>query len=179
VFQKSLLKEKGFSNFWHRYYPSELRHHAINQGEVGLSAFCIKRGFAPVSFVSARSILDSSEFVDFSQDEKFGIWSNHGLAYLDPKLASHENTKLLMKRQFLENNVTHHQGLLASRVLGAPLKLDLFQTGQVTKEGLEDTLRFMGCESVEVDAIMNAMTLKGSHSSKRGMDRIWASYGYI
>jgi lipopolysaccharide biosynthesis protein len=56
IFEKNIFLKKEFSEFWHNYYPSELRHHAINKGEVGLSATCLKLGFAPVSYVSAQSI---------------------------------------------------------------------------------------------------------------------------
>jgi hypothetical protein len=84
-----------------------------------------------------------------------------------------------MRRQYLENNVTHHQGLLASRVLKAPLKLDIFQTGQVTLEGIENTLLELGISGHEMQEIMNAMTSKGTHASRRGFKRLWSAYGYV
>ena len=84
-----------------------------------------------------------------------------------------------MKRQYLENNVTHHQGLLASRVLKAPLKLDIFQTGQVTLDGIETTLVELGISDQELQEVMGVMTLKGTHASRRGFNRLWGMYGYI
>ena len=179
VFERKIFQEKKFSEFWHNYYPSELRHHAINNGEVGLSSTCIKLGYSPVSYVSAQLILDNPEFDDFTLDEKFGIWSNHGLTFLHTEFSRFENTSFLMKRQYLENNVTHHQGLMASRVLKAPLKLDIFQSGQATLEGIELTLKSLGCDPSEVKSLLQVMTLKGSHASLRGFKRLWGSYGYI
>jgi len=85
----------------------------------------------------------------------------------------------LMCRQYLENNVTHHQGLLASRVLKSPLKLDIFQTGQVTLEGLEETLLSLGIQDVELQNVLGVMTLKGTHASNRGIRRLWKTFGYI
>ena len=179
VFTKEIFQEKAFSKFWHDYYPSELRHHAINYGEVGLSATCLGLGFSPVSYVNAKSILENPKFSDFTPDEKFGIWSNHGATFLNPDLTTFENSKLLMKRQYLENNVTHHQGLLASRILKAPLKLDIFQTGQVTIEGVESTLKELGISGQELQDLLGVMTIRGSHASRKGFHRIWGLYGYV
>ena len=179
VFAKEIFQERAFSKFWHDYYPSELRHHAINYGEVGLSVTCLRLGFSPVSYVNAKSILENPKFKDFTPDEKFGIWSNQGATFLDSNLSTLENSKLLMKRQYLENNVTHHQGLLASRILKAPLKLDIFQTGQVTLEGIETTLIALGINDQELREVMGEMTLKGTHASRRGFNRLWGTYGYV
>jgi glycosyltransferase involved in cell wall biosynthesis len=179
VFRKEVFANSSFSDFWKNYYPSELRHKAINNGEVALSSLCIGLGFSPNSFVTAKSILESPDFREFTPDEKFGVWSNHGHAFLDERLSTIQNTKFLMSRQYLENNVTHHQGLLASRVIKSPLKLDIFQTGQVTLEGLESTLISLGINGSELQKILDVMTLRGSHSSRRGIKRLWGTFGYI
>ena len=179
IFDKSIFRQEKFDSFWRHYYPSDLRHRAINFGEVELSSTCLGLENSPIAFVTAERILTDARFHDFTQDEKFGIWSNHGYAFLNSELATNENTKFLMKRQYLENNVTHHQGLLASRVLGAPLKLDIFQTGQVTIEGVHDTLLTLGASPREASQIRRQMLSKGSHVSKTGLKRLWASYGLI
>jgi glycosyltransferase involved in cell wall biosynthesis len=179
VFEGNIFRSKAFAEFWHKYYPSELRHHAINNGEAGLSAICLALGFAPESYVNASSILNDVKFGDFTPDEKFGIWSNHGLTYLNQEISSFENTSFLMKRQYLENNVTHHQGLLASRVLNAPLKLDIFQTGQATIQGIEESLVALGFNDDELRQVLRVMTLKGTHASRKGFNRLWGSYGYV
>ena len=179
IFDKSIFSKPKFESFWNHYYPSDFRHRAINLGEVELSSTCLQLGNSPVAFVTAERILSDVSFENFTQDEKFGIWSNHGLAFLNSELATDSNTKFLMKRQYLENNVTHHQGLLASRVLGAPLKLDIFQTGQVTPEGIQHSLRALEVENPEIEKILRVMTLKGTHASKKGFQRLWSNYGYV
>jgi hypothetical protein len=179
IFDKVIFHNKKFSDFWENYYPSELRHHAINNGEVRLSSTCLQLGFSPISFVSAKAILENQNFEYFTEDEKFGIWSNHGATYLNKEISTFENTKFLMHRQYLENNVTHHQGLLASRVLKSPLKLDIFQTGQVTLNGLESTLNSLGISGKEFQEVLEAMTLRGTHASRKGIKRLWGMYGYI
>jgi hypothetical protein len=179
VFSKDIFQKKSFSKFWQNYYPSELRHHAINYGEVGLSSLCLGLGFSPVSFVNAKSILENADFVDFTPDEKFGIWSNHGYVFLNGNLSTFENSVFLMRRQYLENNITHHQGLLASRVLKAPLKVDIFKSGQATLDGLRDTLISLGLDQDELKDVLAVMTLNGTHASRRGFKRLWGSFGYV
>ncbi len=129
--------------------------------------------------MSAKAILENQNFERFTDDEKFGIWSNHGATYLNKEISTFENTKFLMHRQYLENNVTHHQGLLASRVLKSPLKLDIFQTGQVTLNGIESTLSSLGISGKEFQEVLEVMTLKGTHASRKGIKRLWGMYGYI
>ena len=179
VFDKSIFSKPEFESFWDHYYSSDLRHRAINMGEVELSSTCLQLGNSPVAFVTAERILSDVSFENFTQDEKFGIWSNHGLAFLNSELATDSNTKFPMRRQYLENNVTHHQGLLASRVLGAPLKLDIFQTGLVTIEGVRFTLDKLCLTEVEISSLLKEMTTRGSHASKSGFRKLWSQFGYI
>ena len=179
IFDKSIFSKPKFESFWNHYYPSDFRHRAINLGEVELSSTCLQLGNSPVAFVTAERILSDVSFENFTQDEKFGIWSNHGLAFLNSELATDSNTKFLMRRKYLENNVTHHQGLLASRVLGAPLKLDIFQTGLVTIEGVRFTLDKLCLTEVEISSLLKEMTTRGSHASKSGFRKLWSQFGYI
>ena len=178
-FNKIVFKEKEFSKFWQKFNPSELRHLAIIKGEVGLSSTCIKLGHVPHSFVNSRSILENPHFVNFTPDEKFGIWSNYGLSYLDHQTSSLENTVFLMQRQYLQNNVTHHQGLLASRVLKAPLKLDILKSGQTTIEGLRDTLASLGLDQAEIQEVFNVFLTSGTHASSRGLKKLWGDFGFV
>jgi hypothetical protein len=101
------------------------------------------------------------------------------LTFLNQNLSTLENTIFLMKRQYLENNITHHQGLLASRVLKSPLKLDIYQSGQTTIEGINVTLTSLGISEDEARAVLQVMTLKGTHSSRKGFRRLWGLYGYV
>jgi Rhamnan synthesis protein F len=179
VFDAHTFKTRSFRNFWKNYYPSELRHLAINKGEVGISTALLGIGISPTPYVTDNKILESSNFTDFEYDEKFALWSNLGIEFLNPQIATRENTIHQLRRAFLELNTTHHAGLLASRVLGAPLKLDIFQTGLTTINGIETTLIALGIEEIELQGVLSAMTLKGTHASKKGFQKLWNSYGYV
>jgi len=179
VFDKEIFSKAYFQKFWFDYYPSDLRHHAINRGEVKLSSILIEHGFTPSPFVTAGRILESDKFDGFTIDENFGLWSNLGMALYDPQMNNPENSILRLKRTFLENNPTHHAGLVASRILGAPLKLDILQTGQVSPDAIEMTLNNLGCGQDEIHQVLLSMTQKGTHVSVKGFQRLWKNYGYV
>jgi hypothetical protein len=179
VFRKEIFLTNNFANFWHDYYPSELRHKAINSGEVGLSKITLSMGISPIGFVKAKLIFENPDFINFTHDEIFGILDGNLLAFTEKDFGTLENFYFLMRRQYLDRNISHNQGLLASRVLKAPLKLDIFQTGQVTLEGVADTLISLGLEEDEATEVLNVMTLKGTHSSRLGFQKLWGSYGYV
>jgi hypothetical protein len=80
---------------------------------------------------------------------------------------------------FLENNATHHAGLVASRIIGAPLKLDIMQNGLATQGGIQNCLRELGCNEDEIAELMGVMLQKGSHVSVKGFQRLWRDYGYV
>ena len=179
IFDKTVFNTQAFAQFWDSYYPSELRHLAINNGEVGLSNVCLNSGFSAVPYVTSGRIEKSPKFDEFSYDETFALWSNHGHAFLDKTLVTRANSIHQLRRTFLELNATHHAGLLASRVLAAPLKLDIFQTGLATREGIENTLNSLQIADAEASEVLGIMTHKGTHSSKKGFRKLWNSFGYI
>ena len=179
VFRKEIFLTNHFAKFWHEYYPSELRHNAINNGEVGLSKIPLNMGFAPVPYVNGKSILDSPDFINLTFDEMFGIFGGDLEAFIDEDFSSLEKIYFLLRRQYLDRNISHQQGLLSSRVLKAPLKLDIFQTGQATIEGLQDTLASLGLAEGEIAEVLSVMTLRGTHSSRLGFQKLWGLYGYV
>jgi hypothetical protein len=179
VFDSTIFQRPYFSDFWNNYFPSELRHLAINNGEVRLTEETILEGFSPNPYITAERILTSSNFGQFSQDENFALWSTMGMALYDKNINTVDNSILRLKRIFIENNATHHAGLLASRVLGSPLKLDILQTGQATPSAIKETLTSMGCEEMEISEIVSAMSLNGTHVSNKGLKRLWKNYGYV
>jgi hypothetical protein len=169
VFSSEIIRSECFINYWHKYYPSELREHNIDKGEVELSQGLLRSGFAPFPFVQAQTVLNSNRFENFTRDEIRGIWADHGHSHLDSSVCTLENTIHLMKMQYLFKNITHYQGLLVSRILGAPLKLDIFQTGLVTREGLVETLIELGVPKEELDRVVSSMTMKGTPATTRGL----------
>ena len=121
----------------------------------------------------------SNNFVEFNEHERFSLWCNFGLKVFEDKINNQVNSLMKLQRVFLENNPTHHAGLLASRTLGAPLKLDILRTGLVTVLGVKNTLSLMGCNDLEVKELMNTLVSEGTHASRSGFTRLWSDYGLV
>ena len=86
---------------------------------------------------------------------------------------------LKLRRVFLDHNATHHAGLIASRVLGAPLKLDIFQTGLVDPQSIQDTIEHLGFNEPLSSQLLGIFLSKGTHASKTGFHKLWSQYGYV
>lgn len=146
-----IFTHASFRAFWHDYYPSEARKHTINEGEAKLSGKIMELGHVPYSHVSADRILSSSRFGEFTENEKHNLRRFSGVNRFRSLSLNQYELEQLMRREYLTANITHAQGTLASRVLGAPLKLDL-DPRFVTQEALRDTLLSLGCSTDEAYA---------------------------
>ena len=169
-FSRELFSLPAFHQFWRHYYPSEERKHNIQQGEVKLSSTLTALGYTPHGFISADRILSNSLFGDFTEYEKRNILrfcsATEASQVPIERQAERQAFEALMRTQFLTENITHAQGTLAARVLGAPLKLDLGITE--TKESIYEALVALGC-SAEEAATTLAFMLK---PSKKRLARI-------
>lgn len=143
-FRSDLFSIARFKRFWRDYYPSETKKHAIHQGEIKLSRTLTALGHNPRAFVSADRILSSNAFGKFTEYEKRVIYLHSAVSSAAPSSLKQQDIELLMRAQYYTDNVTHAHGTLASRVLGAPLKLDIRQEW-VTEEVVRDTLIALGC----------------------------------
>jgi hypothetical protein len=112
----------------------------------------IALGYTPHGFFSADRILSNSLFGDFTEYEKQNILRFCEAAEVSQvpieRQAERQAIEALMRSQFFNRNITHAQGTLAARVLGAPLKLDLgWRT--TTKEPIYEALVALGCSAEE------------------------------
>ncbi len=178
VFSQKIFNTEWFSSYWRKYRISDLRHLTIRRGEIALSVLCREHGFTPRGFITAERILQDDNFKGFTEDEEAAIWRESGLVDYLSSRGSAEST-ILFKRQFLERSTAHHHGLVASRVLGAPLKLDLFKSGLASNEGLRQSICAMGAEASECEALIDYMNRDGSEASIWGIRRLWRSTGLI
>jgi hypothetical protein len=156
-FSRELFTQKEFHQFWRSYFPSEGREHAIHQGERKLTETLMQIGYTPSGYVTADRVLSNSAFGDFTQDERYLIQLFSSL-YLQPRGVALDSIRqpaieTLMRRQFHALNITHTQGTLVSRVLGAPLKLDIAQR-YATPEAVRETLLALGCTHEEAESTL-------------------------
>ena len=169
-FSRELFSLPSFHQFWRDFYPSEERRHNIHQGEVKLSSTLITLGYTPDGFVSADRIFSNSLFGDFTEYEKQNILqfcsATEASQVPIERQAERQAIEALMRSQFFTKNITHVQGTLAARVLGAPLKLDL---GWITTpEVLHETLVALGCSAEEATTTLAFML----EPSKKRLARI-------
>ena len=148
-FSSELFSLPEFHQFWRDYYPSEKRMHAIYQGEIKLSSTLVTLGYTPHGFISADRILSNSLFGEFTEYEKHNIvrFAAGTMQIPIEHQAERQAIEVLMRSQYSTKNITHAQGTLAARVLGAPLKLDLGPAAP--QEVLHETLVALGCSTEE------------------------------
>ena len=169
-FSRELFSLSAFHQFWRDYYPSEARKHNIHEGELKLSLTLTALGYTPHGFISADRILSNSLFGDFTEYEKQNILRFCKAAEVSQvpieRQAERQAIEALMRSQFFTKNITHAQGTLAARVLGAPLKLDL---GWITtKEATYGSLVALGCSAEEAATTLAFML----EPSKKRLARI-------
>jgi hypothetical protein len=117
-------------------------------------------GYKPYSFVSPDRVLNSEKFGSFTDTEKHLLRMFGGRVSLSEVSLEAEKLEQIMRKQYAQGresrNVTHAQGTLVSRVLGAPLKLDL-DPQWTSQEVLRDTLIALGCSIDEAHDVLAFM----------------------
>ena len=187
-FSSEQFLHSAFKKFWHTYYPSEERMHTIKKGEIRLATTLTALGYTPHAYVTADRVLSSSSFGDFTENEKHNI-RREAIARRVAKV-SLEQAELvaLMREQYLQWNITHVQGTLTSRVLGAPMKLDLPPL-YVTQEAMRDALIALGTPPDEALATLtfmvtsqnkrSAQTVRSLHSLMSALHHTLAPRTYL
>jgi hypothetical protein len=156
-YESRVFADQRFEKFWHRFYPAESRRHNIQNGELALSALLTGMGYKPYSFVGPDRVLKSERFGSFTDVEKHLLRVFAGRVSMSEVSLEAESLEQIMRKQYAEGkgsrNITHAQGILVSRVLGAPLKLDL-DPRWTPQEALRDTFIAMGCSIDEAHEVL-------------------------
>lgn len=177
-FDRSVFLSESFTNFWSAYYPTSFRHNVINKGEVRLSKNLMVAGFSPKSYITADKLESAVNTKNFTMEEKFALWEGIRFAEFDFGNQSHEFHVLQMRRTFTNLNPSHHLGMLSTRAMGAPLKLDLLRGGLVSLAGLADVAKLAGITDSELKDFKSEMSSKGSQASVFGLHKLWRNYGF-
>jgi hypothetical protein len=177
-FSSEVFLDENFISFWKRYKPTDIRHNVIRKGEVELTRRLIKAGFTPKAYVSPELIESSLKFKNFTAQDKFALWSGFAFSDFDSDEKADELHSLKLKIIFATQNPTHHAALLATRTLGAPLKLDLFRTGLASLSDILELSKRAGLVGNEFSEFENEISSKGSQSSATGIKKMWRRFGY-
>jgi len=154
-FGGDVVRTQLFQDFWSDYYPSNRRVHTIDKGEVKLSQILLGEGFFPRSVVNSKNISRVYADDQIIFEDYFSVLSDHYYEVLNyPIKIKNDYFWHALQRSFMEKNCSHVAGLLAFKALGAPLKLDLFATGRVTGESIQDALLRDGLQKDEIDKLI-------------------------
>ena len=187
-FSSEQFLHSAFKKFWHTYYPSEERNHTIKKGEIRLSTTLTALEYTPHAYVTADRVLSNSAFGDFTENEKHNI-RRVAIARRTAQLSlERHQLETLMRAQYHTSNITHVQGTLTSRVLGAPMKLDIL-TLYVTQEAVRDALTALGTPPDEALAVLtfmvtsqnkrSAQTVRSLHSLMSALHHTLAPRTYL
>jgi len=159
-FSGQVVQTEVFQKFWSDYYPSNRRVHAIDMGEVMLSRILLNAGYFPKSVVNAKNIASVYKADQVSFEDFYSVFSEsyYEMMNYSPQIKN-EYFWHTLERSFMEKNCSHIAGLLAFKALGAPLKLDLFATGRVTLESLQQALLRDGLEDSEITELIEEFSL--------------------
>lgn len=179
-FSRSAFNSKKFAKFWDSYYPSAERKHAIEKGEVKLSRILQKSGYLFDGYYSASRIGQTIQ--------------QHPLIISEAAVAlkALDDPQTLRRREYLpeyfvpylsareaeSENTSHHFGLFLTRVLGAPIKLDILKTGLATTFDLKTALE-SHLSPDEVHSLLIYMQSQGTWASNRGLKAIWIKRGLM
>ena len=178
--------------FWRRYYPSNVRRHAIHAGERRFSELAIQSCGSLEAVVDAerleRAINGRWEMLRPYEVASLWWWSVQqnprsrfrgrvGASTDADVHASRAETQALVRRAFTADNVSHALGLPCARLLGTPLKLDLVRQGVCSLGDVAETLRDMGASREEQRDVLSMMSAVGSDVSSTGIRKTWRNLG--
>jgi len=179
LFDETIFKSKPFLNFWESYGNPEQRRKLIKNGELGLSQVLINEGFLPRSIVEIESLCSLSEFSNITDAERLALFA-HTPPMKNASLKYEEQAAWLrVVRTFEERNLTHYLGLMCTRLLGTPLKLDLLRFGLVTEAALRDSLFQNGVSNLELESILLGAFSRSQIASENWIHKLWRSQGLL
>lgn len=174
------------ADFWRKYFPSNLRRHAIFRGEFELSRRVLERWPDFDAVVTYERLVDAnpdiwsrvttSDLVSLQRSVEGGVRLD-----LDTLRGSGiDDTYVdgLAREAFAGRNVSHALGALSTRLLGVPLKLDLVKQGYCRPEDFSEILRDLQLDDQELSDVMRMTIAHGTIASLRGLRRQMVQYGY-
>jgi hypothetical protein len=177
-FSRPVFTHDSFIKFWEHYYPSNVRIDVIENGEMYFSDVLIKSGFYPKAFVIPEMLTTAKALSTLRPDEKFALWGGYRYLEIDEMRNPTSAHSLQISRIFREQNPTHFAGLIATRILGAPLKLDLGRQHMLSLPGIARAAESGGISKGELEIFREVIDAQGSASSINGLSALWNQFGH-
>jgi hypothetical protein len=197
------IQSAWFAKFWSNYYPSSQRRHSINRGEVGLTKSALANGVRISAYVNSEmlneeivisGVMRVSELTQLVDPPIASRWlaglvtaaagaseaprvSGAGSYGTAPQSLAYIQEQV--RFAFSNLNVTQVLGLASTRLLGAPLKLDLCRNGCATIGQYILLLQESGVSPDEADELRAYLEGVGTPSSYRLPFKKWRALGLM
>jgi len=179
-FGREILDSQAFEKFWNNYYPTSMRRQVVVKGELRLTKFLLSAGFRVTPLVNSQIIEETLDHNSMSPSEEFSALGEffHSIsATTDSRIE--EKQKIELIREILDNkNPTHHLGLFTTRLLGAPLKMDIVMRGFTSTGAVRECLLEAKVPAVEVEVCINEIGSRGTDATGYGITKIWKTFGF-
>lgn len=177
-FSRPVFTHKNFIKFWAHYYPNNVRINVIENGEKFFSDTLVESGFYPKAFVTPEMLTTAKALSTLMPDEKFALWGGYRYLEIDEMRNPTSAHSLQISRIFREQNATHVAGLIATRILGAPMKLDLGREYLLSLPGIVRAAKIGGISKGELEIFREEIDAQGSASSFNGLTLLWNQFGH-
>jgi hypothetical protein len=189
-------------DFWNSYYPTSIRRYAIRKGEIELSRQLIRMcpELAAVltydrlksaqpdlwsnlplaerqSLVASAAGREHRDLTRLRRGEISRLWREE-FSRLWREEFSVTQLEGLARTALATRNASHALGLVATRVLSVPLKLDLLKRGTCTPADFEETLERIDVAPRERAEIMAMLLAQGTHASMSLVQREMSGAGF-
>ena len=178
-FSRDIFLRRSFIDFWQTYMPSDLRRSNILKGEIAFSRVVKELGFLPNAIVSLEKVYSLFNPNEILKSELRALWFDSESELSELEKLNETQISIQFVKVFQEKNPTHYAGLLSSRLVNAPLKLDLLKFGAVSEHGLRVNLRSHKLLENEIDLLINGPFSSGISGRKSKLFKAWQDLGYI
>ena len=179
-FGREILDSHAFKKFWNRYYPTSIRRQVVVKGELKLSKYLLQAGFRVTPYIDSQKIEEVLEKNSMTLSEELSAFDEFFQPHTiesNSKIVKKQKTELL--RVILDKkNPTHHLGLLTTRLLGTPLKMDIVMRGITSLGGVRECLLEAGVPESEVDICLTEMSSRGTAATGYGITKYWKMFGF-
>jgi hypothetical protein len=180
-FSSEILQKKAFIKFWERYYPSNERRPAINNGEVELSKRLLQSGFTPHAFVNPESLAKNLKQNQLTISEKRILYEIHFTNNGQNHLNKISSSDLQKDAQWIlqTKNPTHLLGIYCARTMGTPLKLDVIRNGVCTVADVLEHANKLGLKNSELPFLQISILGNKTVATRQGIEQYWIAHGLV
>lgn len=179
-FGREILDSRAFNKYWNNYYPTSIRRRVVVNGELRLTKKLISAGFMVTPFINAQTIEDALNHSPMTPSEELSAYGDFfQVSGLVSERESESRQKIELLRRVLDNkNPTHHLGLLTTRLLGTPLKMDIVMRGITSLGSVHECLLLAQVPLPEVESFVSEISMRGTKAGHFGITKIWRLFGF-